>query len=100
MKAVLHKVVARQLDTNLSVAAITDLDGAIEGIRAVEKNLLPGKILVYPSKKGLTLTPIGDKRWTIETEKELLHQSPCASFQAVQHARHPRDHSRSLGAPG
>ena len=49
----------RALDTNLSVAAISGLDGAIDGIRAVEKNLMPGKIIVYPSAKGLKLTPKG-----------------------------------------
>ncbi len=70
MKAVLKKVVARQLDTNLSVAAIAGLDGAIDGIRAVEKNTVPGKIIVYPSAKGLKLTPV--PRWTAEAEKELL----------------------------
>ncbi|MGO8674953.1 MAG: alcohol dehydrogenase catalytic domain-containing protein [Limisphaerales bacterium] len=58
MKLVLAKVVARQLDTNLSVAAVAGLDGAIDGIRAVEKNLMPGKILVYPSCHGLKLTPL------------------------------------------
>ena len=44
MKQVLAKVVSRRLDTNLSVAAVSGLDGAIDGIRAVEKNLMPGKI--------------------------------------------------------
>ena len=58
MKLVLSKVVSRQLDTNLSVAAVSGLDGAINGIRAVEKNLIPGKILVYPSCHGLKLTPL------------------------------------------
>jgi len=58
MKLVLAKVVARQLDTNLSVAAVAGLDGAIDGIRAVEKNLMPGKILVYPACHGLKLTPL------------------------------------------
>ena len=58
MKAVLAKVEARQLDTNLSVAAVSGLDGAIDGIRAVEKNLMPGKIIVYPSCHGLKLTPL------------------------------------------
>jgi L-sorbose 1-phosphate reductase len=58
MKQVLAKVVSRQLDTNLSVAAVAGLEGAIDGIRAVEKNSVPGKILVYPSCKGLKLTPL------------------------------------------
>ena len=58
MKAVLAKVKARTLDTNLSVAAVAGLDGALDGIRAVEKNLMPGKIIVYPFAKGLTLTAL------------------------------------------
>jgi L-sorbose 1-phosphate reductase len=58
MKAVLKKVAARQLDTNLSVAAIAGLDGAVDGIRAVEKNTMPGKIIVYPFAKGLKLTAL------------------------------------------
>ena len=58
MKAVLKKVASRQLDTNLSVAAIAGLDGAVDGIRAVEKNTMPGKIIVYPFAKGLKLTAL------------------------------------------
>ncbi len=77
MKAVLKKVVARQLDTNLSVAAVAGLEGAIDGIRAVEKNTMPGKIVVYPSVKGMQLTPItdliGDQQWNGDAEKELLN---------------------------
>jgi hypothetical protein len=79
MKAVLKKVMARQLDTNLSVAAVAGLDGAIDGIRAVEKNLMPGKIIVYPSVKGMKLTPItalvGDRQWDGKAEQELLKKS-------------------------
>jgi len=81
MQQVLAKVVARELDTNLSVAAVAGLEGAIDGIRAVEKNLLPGKILVYPDCRGLGLTRIselgGDAKldgghWNIEAERALL----------------------------
>src|ERR1017187_1559440 len=79
MKAVLKKVANRQLDTNLSVAAVSGLDGAIEGILAVEKNTIPGKIIVYPSVKGMKLTPIteiiGDKQWDAEAEQDLLKKS-------------------------
>jgi threonine dehydrogenase-like Zn-dependent dehydrogenase len=83
MKLVLAKVVSRQLDTNLSVAAVSGLDGAIEGIRAVEKNLMPGKILVYPSCHGLRLTPLpelasklplADGRWTLSAEQALVQR--------------------------
>jgi len=85
MKQVLAKVVSRQLDTNLSVAAVSGLDGAIEGIRAVEKNLVPGKIIVYPSCRGLKLTPLtelgakvplDDDHWNRQAEEALLKQFP------------------------
>ncbi|MBE0537885.1 MAG: alcohol dehydrogenase catalytic domain-containing protein [Phycisphaerae bacterium] len=86
MVAVLAKVEARTLDTDISVAAVTGLDGAVEGIRAVEKALIPGKILVYPSCEGLGLTPLEklgealpevaaklrDGLWNVEAEKALL----------------------------
>jgi threonine dehydrogenase-like Zn-dependent dehydrogenase len=81
MKRVLAKVVARQLDTNLSVAAVSGLDGAIDGIRAVEKNLMSGKILVYPSCRGLPLMPLGglgaavpleNGHWSLRSEEALL----------------------------
>lgn len=88
MKIVLRKVEARTLDTNLSVAAVSGLDGAIDGIRAVEKQLIAGKILVYPSCRGLKLTPLAELAttlptvaaklkngvWTREAEAELLKQ--------------------------
>ncbi len=84
MKTVLKKVASRQLDTNLSVAAVAGLDGAIDGIRAVEKNLMPGKILVYPSVKGMKLTPLADLvgklplhngQWTKQAEEALISDS-------------------------
>jgi hypothetical protein len=81
MQRVLAKVTTGELDTNLSVAAVSGLEGAIDGIRAVEKSLIPGKILVYPSCRGLKLTPLselgGDAplesgRWSLEAETALL----------------------------
>lgn len=84
MKQVLAKVVSRQLDTNLSVAAVSGLDGAIDGIRAVEKNSIPGKILVYPSCKGLKLTalpdlagklPLNNGLWNKQSEEALVKQA-------------------------
>ena len=81
MKLVLRKVVSRQLDTDLSVAAVSGLDGAIDGIRAVEKNLVPGKILVYPCCHGMKLTllaelqgklPLDNGQWNKQAEDALV----------------------------
>ncbi|MCK4999496.1 MAG: alcohol dehydrogenase catalytic domain-containing protein [Anaerohalosphaera sp.] len=88
MKAVLAKVESYSLETDISVAAICGLAASIEGIRAVENRLIPGKILVYPSSVDLpliTLDKLGehlpevaaklkDGLWNIEAEKALLAQ--------------------------
>lgn len=73
MKTVLKKVVTRSLDTNLSVAAISGFDGAIDGIRAVEKNSMPGKILVYPFAKGLKLTALTELAKDHPSVAQALH---------------------------
>jgi hypothetical protein len=86
MKRVLEKVASGRLDTNLSVAAVCGLDGAIEGIRALEKQSIPGKIIVYPKCKGLGLVPLKKMQdklpqvarrlengfWNVRAEKALL----------------------------
>jgi len=83
---VLNHVAAGNIDTNVSVAAISGLDDAVLGIRKVEKQEVPGKIMVYPSCKGLQLTlltdlaeslpAVADKLvdgvWTKEAEEALL----------------------------
>jgi threonine dehydrogenase-like Zn-dependent dehydrogenase len=86
MKRMLEKVESGRLDTNVSVAAVCGLEGAVEGIRAVENRLIAGKILVYPACKGLGLTRLEELRqerpdvaaclqdglWTLEAERKLL----------------------------
>jgi threonine dehydrogenase-like Zn-dependent dehydrogenase len=58
MRRVLAKLEAGMLDTNVSVAAVSGLEGAPDGIRAVENRLIPGKIIVYPACRGLKLVPL------------------------------------------
>jgi len=86
MKRMLEKVENGQLDTNVSVAAISGIEGAIDGIRAVENRAVAGKIVVYPACKGLELIRLEelaekmpevaacltDGLWTTEAEKKLL----------------------------
>jgi threonine dehydrogenase-like Zn-dependent dehydrogenase len=60
MKRVLAKVEAGKLNTDLSVAAVCGLDGAIEGIEAIDNRSIAGKIVVYPACKGLGLTDLAD----------------------------------------
>ncbi len=86
MKRMLSKVESGRLDTNLSVAAISGLAGATEGIRAVENRLVAGKIVVYPACEGLGLVRLEQLNeklpevaklldngfWTVEAERALL----------------------------
>ena len=86
MKEVLSKVESGKLDTDVSVAAVCDLENAAEGIRAVENRLIAGKIVVYPATRGLglvSLKELGEKipevaaelkngLWTKQAEEKLL----------------------------
>ena len=88
MRVVLQKVESGRLNTNVSVAAVSGLDGAVDGIRAVEKQAIPGKIMVYPACRGLPLTTLEELRtalpqvhgklagglWTKASEDALLAQ--------------------------
>ena len=62
MNVVLAKAESGRLDTNVSVAAVCGLDGAVEGIRAIESRSIAGKIIVYPACKGLGLTRLEEMR--------------------------------------
>jgi threonine dehydrogenase-like Zn-dependent dehydrogenase len=86
MKRMLEKAQSGRLDTNISVAAVCGLDGAEDGIRAVENRSIAGKIIVYPACKGLELLPLEQMSekmpevaerldnglWTRQAERKLL----------------------------
>jgi threonine dehydrogenase-like Zn-dependent dehydrogenase len=86
MKRMLEKVESGRLDTNVSVAAISGFEGAVEGIRAVENRSIPGKIMVYPTCRSMGLirleelaqklpdvaAGLKDGLWTMEAERRLL----------------------------
>jgi len=86
MKIVLEKLQDGSLNTNLSVAAVCGLDGAIEGMRAVENHVIAGKIIAYPQCKELGLVPLqqmqgkmpqvaralGNGLWNLRAEQTLL----------------------------
>ncbi len=88
MKNVLDKVHKYQLDTNISVAAVAGLEGAIDGIRAVEHHTIAGKIIVYPTCKAMPLTRLDELKqtqanvynkltdgiWNAKAEQALINQ--------------------------
>jgi threonine dehydrogenase-like Zn-dependent dehydrogenase len=88
MKRMLEKVETGRLDTNLSIAAVSGLEGATDGIRAVENRSIAGKIIVYPACKTLELVRLEEMEqrmpevaqclnngiWTKQAEQKLLEK--------------------------
>jgi threonine dehydrogenase-like Zn-dependent dehydrogenase len=86
MKRMLEKAESGRLDTNVSVAAISGLEGATEGIRAVENRSIAGKIVVYPACRDMGLMMLEELKekmpqvaaclnnglWTKDAEDKLL----------------------------
>ena len=86
MKAVLARLEAGRLDTNVSVDAVCGMEGVGAALAAVEARQSGGKIVVYPSLHNLGMIRLGelperlpgvaallhDGRWTREAEMALL----------------------------
>jgi len=93
MKQVLAKVESGRLNTNVLVAAVCGMEGATDGIRAVENRTIAGKIMVYPACRGLGLTrleelhqrmpdvarQLSDGMWNKAAEDTLLERAKCKS---------------------
>lgn len=89
MRMVLDKVKTGQLDTNTSVAAISGMKGAIEGLEGVDTQKFHGKVIVYPQLTDMGLINLSDLPdvmpnvaaklkdgvWTKEAEQELTNSS-------------------------
>jgi hypothetical protein len=87
MHAVLSRLEAGLLDTNVSVAAVCGLDGAEDGMRAVESRSIWGKIIVYPACRGLGLERIEDLSGGIPEVGRLLDKPPRAPWNAASERR-------------
>jgi hypothetical protein len=86
MQAVLAKLEDGLLDTNISVDAISGMEGVAEALAAVQARTSGGKIVIYPLLEGvgmLTLPELGGRfpdvaaaldqgRWTRAAEEALL----------------------------
>ena len=87
MQRVLDKVRAGELTTRRSVAAISGMAGAKEGLQGVAEGRFAGKAVVFPQIRDLGLTPLSELKhvlpnvyaklesgryWTNEAEAELL----------------------------
>lgn len=92
MRVVLGKVLNGQLDTDLSVGAVSGMAGAIAGLDAVRDKTVAGKIVVYPQLTNLPLIELDqlgsrfpsvaaklrEGCWNAEAEAELLRVAGSA----------------------
>jgi threonine dehydrogenase-like Zn-dependent dehydrogenase len=86
MKAVLRRLESGDLDTNISLDAVSGLAGVADALAAIEGRTAAGKIMVYPALSDLglvRLSELGEQypsvvakldagRWTRAAEEELL----------------------------
>jgi hypothetical protein len=92
MKVLLEKVSSGQLDTNCSVDAVSGMAGAIDGVAALEKQTMAGKIIIYPMLHDVGLTRLSELavrfpsvaskleagQWGKDAEEELLRAGAAA----------------------
>jgi len=89
MKIVLEKVTSGRLDTDYSVAAVSGMAGALEGLAAVKNRTIAGKIIVYPQLQKMPLIPLSCMKdiypkvaenikngiWNKQAEKQLIRNA-------------------------
>ena len=86
MKAVLGRLESGQLDTDISVYAVSGLEGVPDALEAVQARTSGGKIVIYPQLRSMGLirltdmarhhpqvaAALADGRWTRAAEEALL----------------------------
>lgn len=87
LRLMLHQAESGELSPNRSVAAVGSLSAAKDGLQAVQDQVFPGKVVIYPPIKEFPLTAVPDlkdvlpsvyaklkdgREWTIEAEEEFL----------------------------
>ncbi len=89
LRKMLNAAESGELDPNMSVAAVSGLIGVKEGIEGVMHQSYPGKVVIYPQIRDLSVTRLEDLKtllpkvyeklgpqesWTIEAEEEFLKE--------------------------
>jgi hypothetical protein len=87
LKLMLFQAETNLLAPNRSVAAVGSLEGASEGLQALQNAVYPGKVVIYPHIKPMPVTAVPDLKeilpsvyamldngrgWTTEAENEFL----------------------------
>ena len=69
MRDVLARVEGGSLDLSANIAAVAGLDALPQALRAVADGAVSGKIIVYPQRPGLRLSPV--RGWNMTDEQGL-----------------------------
>jgi threonine dehydrogenase-like Zn-dependent dehydrogenase len=87
LRLMLHETESGELSPNRSVAAVGSLSAARDGLRAVQEQVYPGKVVIYINIKEFPLTAVPDlkdvlptvyaklgngREWNNEAEEEFL----------------------------
>jgi threonine dehydrogenase-like Zn-dependent dehydrogenase len=87
LRLMLHETESGELSPNRSVAAVGSLSAAKKGLAAVQNQVYPGKVVIYPNIKEFPLTAVPDlkdvlptvyaklgngREWNNEAEEEFL----------------------------
>ena len=87
LRLMLHQAESGELSPNRSVAAIGSLNATKDGLQAVQDQVYPGKVVIFPQIKDFPLTAVPDlkdvlptvyeklkdgREWTKEAEEEFL----------------------------
>jgi threonine dehydrogenase-like Zn-dependent dehydrogenase len=97
MKAVLAKLEAGVLDTNISVDAVSGMEGVADALAAVQARTSGGKIVIYPMLSGVGMLKLPELeerfpgvaaaldqgRWTRAAEEALLAAAGAGSRAAA-----------------
>lgn len=83
-KAVVDRCASKDLNTNLSVAAIGGLNQIPDGIQAMQNSTYPGKIVIFPHILDFPLTALKDLKSILPEVAEDLGENDTWNAEAEQ----------------
>lgn len=83
-ETVIQKTLAHQLSPNRSVAAVGGLEAALDGIQAMMEGRYPGKVVIFPQLRGLSLTAVTELKQSLPEVAERLAPGEVWTAEAEQ----------------
>ena len=83
-QAVVDRCASKDLNSNLSVAAVGGLNQIPDGIRAMQNSTYPGKIVIFPQIMEFPLTALSDLQSVLPKVAEKLGENATWNAEAEQ----------------